>query len=36
MDLLTGVCETTGVNVKTSSIELGIIKRCDQKGKRKL
>ena len=33
MDLLTGVCETTGVNVKTSSIELGIINTAIKKEK---
>jgi len=33
MDLLTGVCETTGVNIKTSSIELGIINNAIKKEK---
>jgi hypothetical protein len=33
MKLLTGVCETTGVNVKTNSIELGIINTAIKKEK---
>jgi rubrerythrin len=33
MNLLTGVCKTTGVNVKTNSIELGIINTAIKKEK---
>ena len=33
MDLLTGVCETTGVNVKNTSTELGIINTAIKKEK---
>ena len=33
MDLLTGVCETTGLNVKTSSIELDVLNTAINKEK---
>jgi rubrerythrin len=33
MDLLTGVCETTGLNIKTNSIESGIINNAITKEK---